>query len=220
MLITEDLLIEKLACPELIKWFTEYFQEGGEYQEVLNKLSETDEPEYAEWALKTFGSMITILEVDKLEGSHCFFAGAIRVAGSIDLTGYLKAGLSVSGSDINVGDDITVGDFINAGGYINVGGNIEAGSGVTAVGDIDVGGDIYAGGCIAAGGDLNADNDINAGGNITAILSISAGCNINTRGGIRYGKSVRAGWSITGGDIEIYGDSLPSQEIFQSDIAV
>jgi len=95
MLIVKELLKEKGACQPGMEWFTEHFPGGGNYQAVLNKCADTNQPSYAAWALTIFGPTDSVLEIDSLEGENFFFAGTVKVAGSITLTGNLKAGRNI-----------------------------------------------------------------------------------------------------------------------------
>jgi hypothetical protein len=81
---------------------------------VLNKAAETDKPNYARWLLSNFGRTAAVLEVESIEGKHFFFAGFIRVKGSITLSGFLQAGSGIkagSGMGIFAGLKIKLTDW-------------------------------------------------------------------------------------------------------------
>ena len=143
MKITKSMLEQLNACLEGKDWFDLNFPEGGEYQEVLDKLGAENNYSYAEWLMSRIPADDSVLEVDeiKIDGS-LFFAGKIVVKKTISVTGWLRAG-----GGIEAGDGIEAGWGIEAGRGIEAGEGIEAGWGIKAGGGIEAGEDwgIFAG---------------------------------------------------------------------------
>jgi len=147
MFITKENLIEKGACSSGMQWFEQNFPEGGEYQEVLNKLAEQNEIGFAQWGLSQFGRTDTVLEVEEIDCSaSIFFAGSVVVKGLIKVANFLLAGRGIkAGWGIEAGRGIKAGSGIEAGSGIKAGSGIEAGSGIKAGWGIEAGSGIEAG---------------------------------------------------------------------------
>jgi len=135
MQITRKMLTEWNACADGLKWFDLHFNEdGAEYQEILNKLAEQNEVDYAKWLLSKAGAQNTIFECENIIADSFYFAGKILVTNKMQIRFSLL-----------VGGGIEAGDDIEAGGGIKAGLGIKAGWGIEAGGDIEAGDDIEAG---------------------------------------------------------------------------
>ena len=143
MLITLQWLKEKGACDAAKERFATEYPEGGDYQEILNKLAEENNADWAQWLMQAAGPVDTVLEVDELTTeASLFFAGRIIIKGALKVAKGL-----FSGEGIKAGRGIEAGWGIEAGEGIEAGRGIEAGWGIKAGRGIEAGEDygIYAG---------------------------------------------------------------------------
>ena len=127
MEITSESLKDKDVCLGCIEWFDSHFPKGAEYQTALDKAAETDQPDFARLLLSKFGKTDVVLNIEKADGKHIFFAGSIRVKKGISLSGFL-----IAGGGIEAGEGIKAGWGIEAGEGIKAGWGIKAGEGIKA----------------------------------------------------------------------------------------
>ena len=107
MQITRKMLTEWNACADGLKWFDLHFNEdGAEYQEILNKLAEQNEVDYAKWLLSKAGAQNTIFECENIIADSFYFAGKILVTNKMQI----RFSLLVGGG-IEAGDDIEAGEY-------------------------------------------------------------------------------------------------------------
>ncbi|MFT9056212.1 MAG: hypothetical protein ABF449_06250 [Ethanoligenens sp.] len=94
--ITHEMICEKGAIHEGWRWFKDNFQDGGEYQDVLNTLADQDRISDAEWLLNAFGPTKDFLVLEDLKSDHSIlFAGSIKIRGSLSARFCICAGCGI-----------------------------------------------------------------------------------------------------------------------------
>ena len=189
-LITLDFLKAHEACQAGQSEFERVFPDGGEYQVVLDRCTDENRMDFAQWLMSVCGSSDDIRtfkdDIDEPD-KNIAFAGTL----------YFKKGVNVkrilAGYDIKAGDGIVVGESIDAGYNIQAGRGIKAGCSIEAGWGIEAGEGIKAKYSIKASKGIKAEHGIDAGCNIKANCNIEAGCDIEA------GKGIKAGWGIEAG---------------------
>lgn len=170
MKIINTQLIGWAATPALLNWFSIRFPDGdASYQDVLDALADDDLPDEANWLMDHAGADdCGQLDIATLDGrkhvNHVFAAGKLTVGTSLNIAGWLRAGLSIKASK-----------------------SLRADLGLIA------GWNIRAGGSIQTVGEIRAGTRIDAGMNITAGEGISSACGITAGGDIQSGKEILVG---------------------------
>lgn len=145
------------ATPTIHEWFLLRFPEGqAKYQDILNALAEDDRPNEAHWLMENAGAEDAVcLDVTNLEAhKHVFAAGKLSVATTLNIAGWLRAGLSIE-TDKSLSADLGIiaVRYVRTGGSLRTNGEIRAGSRIDAGRNISAG-DCITGACaIVAGGD-------------------------------------------------------------------
>ena len=102
--ISRQFVRQKNPCADGFRWFMRYFQEGSDYQPLLDALVAAGRVSDACWLMDQFGPTKTVLEVDALNTDAVVFAGSLRVRGPIDVNTVLRVGGSLeAASGIRVG---------------------------------------------------------------------------------------------------------------------
>ncbi|MCL4546919.1 MAG: hypothetical protein M1576_04185, partial [Deltaproteobacteria bacterium] len=95
MKITVEVLKEKNACQDGIKYFQANFKEKEiEVKEVLQKLVEDNKYNWASWVVDNFKNSeeVEIIEGDLISDKPLFFLSSIKILGSIKIKGSIEAG--------------------------------------------------------------------------------------------------------------------------------
>lgn len=202
--ITDKDLQAWSASDQLKLWFAHRFGEWCDYQVLLDRLSEEEKPDEANWLMDHVGQdRKAVLNIDCVgkDKKHVFAAGDLVIEKGIFVDGWLRAG-----GNINAGEEIYAVLGIVSGeeivsryqthctsGSIKAKYSIVCGGGVNSAGDIESGLDIisersiYAKRNIIAGEAIRSEREIRAGGSISADMSISSGL------GIEAGELISAG---------------------------
>ncbi|WP_343036102.1 hypothetical protein [Aromatoleum toluvorans] len=222
--LTKNFVKAKRPCTNGFRWFLRHYENGGNYQELLDALVKAGRVDDACWLLSQFGPTDAVLEIDALDADAVVFAGTIAVRGSVDVDTVLRAGRAVhvggsvrAGRTIVAGEEIVAGAQIRSDGTLQAGGDIKAGWGIEAHGDVTGGGDIraawdllsegavtlsgnaFAGQDLAAQGSIQCGKSLHAGGNIDGADCVRADNGILAGGTIRCAAHLEAGWGIRAG---------------------
>ena len=193
--ITKEFLKQYKPCPDSYKWFCEHYPNGGKYQEILDKLCNSDRLYNAVWLLNHLGKTDDVLEIDTIDNpeKNICFAGSVRVKNNIRL-------LSIrTGGNIRVEGDIQTGEYIESGEYIKAQGSIKADRSIKAIGSIQAGKSINSAIYIEAGEFIKADRCIESAWYIKAGEYINAGIHVKSSGYITSNQYIKAGGSIQAG---------------------
>ena len=134
MVLTRSFVRAKQPCSDGFRWFVRQFDEGGHYQELLDKMVAAGRVGDACWLLQQFGPTGEVRVVDAIEADAIVFAGTLQVRGGVDVEGVIHVGRSLhAGGGLRVGGDLTIGEDLRVEG------------GVRGAGRIDIGGDLRAG---------------------------------------------------------------------------
>ena len=152
MVLTRSFVRAKRPCTDGFRWFVRQFDEGGNYQELLDTMVAAGRVGDACWLLEQFGPTGEVRVVDEIEADALVFAGTLQVRGNVDVEGKLhvggdlrvEGGLRTSG-DLIVGGNLRVEGQVRAGGRVAVDGDLRAGWGVESAGDLRCGGELRAG---------------------------------------------------------------------------
>ena len=149
------------------EWFLIHFPGGeGLYQDVLNALAVDDRPDEAHWLMDNAGADEgACLEVTKFDAhKHVFAAGKLSVDTTLNIAGWLRAGLSIkTDKSLSAELGIIAGRNLRTGGSLRTNGGIRAGSRIDAGRNITAGDCITSAFAIVAGGDIRAEKGINSG---------------------------------------------------------
>ena len=143
MVLTRSFVRAKRPCADGFRWFVRQFDEGGNYQELLDTMVAAGRVGDACWLLEQFGPTGEVRVVDEIEADALVFAGTLQVRGNVDVEGKLhvggdlrvEGGLRTSG-DLIVGGNLRVEGQVRAGGRVAVDGDLRAGWGVESAGDL------------------------------------------------------------------------------------
>lgn len=90
--ISRQFVRQKNPCADGFRWFMRHFQEGSDYQPLLEALVAAGRVSDACWLMDQFGPTKAVLEVDALEADGVVFAGSLHVRGPIDVDTVLRIG--------------------------------------------------------------------------------------------------------------------------------
>lgn len=95
MEISRQFVRQKNPCTDGFRWFMRHFQEGADYQPLLDALVAAGRVSDACWLMDQFGPTKAVLEVDALEAEAVVFAGSLLVHGPIEVDSVLRIGGSL-----------------------------------------------------------------------------------------------------------------------------
>ena len=90
--ISRQFVRQKNPCTDGFRWFMRHFQEGADYQPLLDALVAAGRVSDACWLMDQFGPTKAVLEVDALEAEAVVFAGSLLVRGPIEVDSVLRIG--------------------------------------------------------------------------------------------------------------------------------
>ena len=92
MVLTRSFVRAKRPCTDGFRWFVRQFDEGGNYQELLDTMVAAGRVGDACWLLEQFGPTGELRVVDEIGADALVFAGTLHVRGNVDVEGKLHVG--------------------------------------------------------------------------------------------------------------------------------
>ena len=92
MVLTRSFVRAKRPCTDGFRWFVRQFDEGGNYQELLDTMVAAGRVGDACWLLEQFGPTGEVRVVDEIEADALVFAGTLQVRGNVEVEGKLHVG--------------------------------------------------------------------------------------------------------------------------------
>ena len=139
--ITKDFIKAKQPCSSGLRWFLRHYENGSNYQPLLDALVDAGRADDASWLLTQFGPTSEERIVDDIDTQAVVFAGRLEVRGNIHVDSVMHTGRTIRaqgtivvGTSINCGGDLVAGGGIRCGGSIETGDDISAQWGVEATG--------------------------------------------------------------------------------------
>lgn len=150
--ISRQFVRQKNPCTDGFRWFMRHFQEGADYQPLLDALVAAGRVSDACWLMDQFGPTRAVLEVDALEAEAVVFAGSLLVRGPIEVDSVLRIGGSLRaesgirvGRRLQVGDDLWAAGNVRSLGSLHVDGDVRADWNLLVAEGLDCGGDLRVG---------------------------------------------------------------------------
>lgn len=150
--ISRQFVRQKNPCTDGFRWFMRHFQEGSDYQPLLDALVAAGRVSDACWLMDQFGPTKAVLEVDALEAEAVVFAGSLLVRGPIEVDSVLRIGGSLRaesgirvGRRLQVGDDLWAAGNVRSLGSLHVDGDVRADWNLLVAEGLDCGGDLRVG---------------------------------------------------------------------------
>ena len=166
MVLTRSFVRAKRPCTDGFRWFVRQFDEGGNYQDLLDTMVAAGRAGDACWLLEQFGSTNEVRELDAIEADAVVFAGTLRVRGGVDVEGKIHVGRTLQvGGGVRVGGDLIVGEDLRVEGNVRVDGNADIGADVRVGWGLEVLSALRCGGELRAGWDLRCGARLELGGN-------------------------------------------------------
>lgn len=189
--LTKNFVKAKRPCTEGFRWFLRHYEDGGNYQELLDALVADGRINDACWLLDQFGPTDAVRTLDTLFAEAMVFAGTLEVRGNIETDGLVRAG-----RDIRAGGGIHVGDRLIAGGDLRCAGGIWSGDALVTGGNLRAAWGIESQGEIACGGELRAGWAVHCSGELTVVGNALIGEDLDAAEDVHCGKSLQAGGAI------------------------
>jgi predicted acyltransferase (DUF342 family) len=190
--IVKEFVKAKRPCAEGFRWFLRHYQNGSDYQPLLDALVAAGRSDDACWLLDQFGPTDAVLTLDDLETEAVVFAGTLDVRGHIHVDSILRAGRSIkAGGGIHAGRTIIAGEDLRSAGSIRCGGLVRVG------GDMMAGWGINVDGPIQCAGDLRSEWELICDGPLSVEENVIVGHDLVSKAAVQCGKSIRVGGSIT-----------------------
>ena len=125
MVLTRSFVRAKRPCSNGFRWFVRQFDEGGNYQELLDTMVAAGRVGDACWLLEPFGPTGAVRVGDEIEADALVFAGTLQVRGNVDVEGKLHVGgdLRVEGG-LRTSGELTVGGNLRVEGQVRAGGRV------------------------------------------------------------------------------------------------
>lgn len=224
MVLTRSFVRAKRPCTDGFRWFVRQFDEGGNYQELLDTMVAAGRAGDACWLLEQFGPTDEVREVDEIEADAVVFAGTLRVRGGVDVEGKIHVGRTLQvgggvrvGGDLIVGEDLRAEGNVRAEGRIDIGADARVGWGLEALADLRCGGELRAGwglhcgarlqlgGNAFVGQDLHSVDEMRCakglqlGGDLCAQASVRVDQGIVAGGSVSSALHLEVGWGIRAG---------------------
>lgn len=146
--ISRQFVRQKNPCTDGFRWFMRHFQEGSDYQPLLDALVAAGRVSDACWLMDQFGPTKAVLEVDALEAEAVVFAGSLLVHGPIEVDSVLRIGGSLRaesgirvGRRLQVGEDLWAAGNVRSLGSLHVDGDVRADWNLLVAEGLDCGGD-------------------------------------------------------------------------------
>ena len=166
MVLTRSFVRAKRPCTDGFRWFVRQFDEGGNYQDLLDTMVAAGRAGDACWLLEQFGPTNEVRELDAIEADAVVFAGTLRVRGGVDVEGKIHVGRTLQvGGGVRVGGDLIVGEDLRVEGNVRVDGNADIGADVRVGWGLEVLSALRCGGELRAGWDLRCGAHLELGGN-------------------------------------------------------
>src|SRR5690606_8490775 len=173
MILTRSFVRAKRPCTDGFRWFVRQFDEGGNYQELLDTMVAAGRVGDACWLLEQFGPTDAVRVVDSIEADAVVFSGTLEVRGNVDVDGLVRVGRSRrAGGGVRVGGELAVGEDLRAGGSVRVEGDVEVGGELRAGWGIDCTGRLNCDGELRAAWDLRCGGPLRVGGNVFVGLEL------------------------------------------------
>lgn len=238
---TKKFVKAKRPCADGFRWFIRHYEDGGDYQELLDALVADGRVNDACWLLDQFGPTDGLRVVDAVEADALVFAGTLEVRGNIDTAGLVRAGRTIRaeggirvGGSLIAGEDLRVGGSVRVEGDVDVGGDIRVGWGIEVLGGLRGRGDLRAGWDVRVTGpfdlagngfvglDLQVGSAVRCGKGLQVHGTIEAEDDVRADHGIVAGLEIRtanhieAGWGIKAGGAIVAGGAVRAGESLEA----
>jgi hypothetical protein len=80
--ITKDFIKAKQPCSSGLRWFLRHYENGSNYQPLLDALVDAGRADDASWLLTQFGPTSEVRIVDDIDTQAVVFAGRLEVRGT------------------------------------------------------------------------------------------------------------------------------------------
>ncbi len=208
--ISRQFVRQKNPCADGFRWFMRHFQEGSDYQPLLDALVAAGRVSDACWLMDQFGPTRTVLEVDALEAEAVVFAGSLHVRDQIDVNTVLRTGGCLRASSgvrvgryLQVGEDLWAGGNVRSMGCLQVGGDMRADWNLLVDERLDCGGDLRVGRDVEVGSACKIGGQTTVGGDVAVGAGLKCLNNIRVRGALKVGGSA---WSAKGIEVNQWID--------------
>lgn len=201
--ITSQFLYKHGALSDLCWLVDTTFPDGAGYQEVIDRLVDLQNVDYAEWMLYNLGPTDDVRRYDAMVNDR---EKVIIFAGNLEFKDVFAKKI-ICGASIEADGSVMATDLIKSGNGIRARDSIISDTSIVSEGEIKAGESVIAVGAIGSEMNVNAGLNIEAGCSIRAGLGIQAGKNIKAGTCIEAGRGIKAGCGIKAGeDIKAGGD--------------
>jgi cytoskeletal protein CcmA (bactofilin family) len=214
---TKKFVKAKSPCADGFRWFLRHYNDGGNYQELLDALVEDGRINDACWLLNQFGPTDAIRVVDAVDAAGMVFAGHLQVRGNVEVDTLVRAGrsLHVQGGlraghaqlpgmehGVYAGDTLRVGGGLNVAGDVVAGGLVRVGWGAVIQGALRCDADVrvqWGVSCtrpIVVRGNLQVGHELDVQADVHCSESLQVGGEATVDGTVRAGHGIVVGRSL------------------------